>query len=124
MLNFINKVLEYIWNMTIFLHEPIDYFLFVSDNKNIVIKDVMVNGEIKKLIFISQKLSYVRKGRFREKKIRQYKIEVVENSNDRQDEFPSRIFMVPELCSRIYKYTLIPHSCAINFVISKIKAEV
>lgn len=123
MLNFINKVLEYIWNKTIFLHEPIDYFLFVTEDKKIVIKDIMVENEIKKLIFISQQLSYIRKGRFRERKIRQYKIEVVENSSDKQDEFPSRIFMVPELCSRIYKHTLIPHSCAINFVISKLKAN-
>lgn len=122
-MHFVNRVLEYFWNKTVSLSEPINYFLCVNGEKKIVVRDILVKDEMKKLIFISQQLAYIRKGKFWGKKVRQYKIEVVETSAEQHDGLPSRIFMVPELCSVIFKDTLIPHSCAINFVISKIQNE-
>ena len=119
----INIVLEFMWNNTIHFHQPIDYFLFPRGRNRIVVKDVEVKSEKKKLVFSSQQLSYVCKGRFGKKKVRQYKVEVIDNSRNDLDVFPSKIYLVPELCSSVFKNTLVPHSRAINFVIAKMQLE-
>ena len=119
----VNIVLEFMWNNTIHFHQPIDYFLFTRGHNRIVVKDVMVKYEKKRLVFSSQQLSYVRKGKFGFKKVRQYKVEVIDSSSNDLDVFSSKIYLVPELCSRVFKNTLVPHSCAINFVIAKIQLE-
>lgn len=121
---FINKVLECIWNMTAHIHSPVNYYLFSQGENKIVVRDMVIKGEMKKLIFVSHQLLYLRAGRLKKKKVRLYRVEVIENSSDDSDALsPSKIYMVPELCNKIFKNTLIPHSCAINFVISKITLE-
>lgn len=116
-------VLEFLWNKTVRFHHPIDYLLFPRGSNRIVVEDIVVKSEKKKLIFSSQQLSYIRKGRLWRKKVRLYKVEVIDNSSNDLGEFPSKIFMVPELCSGVLRNTLVPHSCAINFVIAKMKHE-
>lgn len=120
----INKVLETFWNMCALIHSPINYFLFSRGRNRVVVRDIVIKGETKKLIFVSQQLLYLRAGRLKKKKVRLYRVEVIESSSDDVDALsPSRIYMVPELCGWVFKNTLVPHSCAINFVISKITLD-
>ena len=119
----INIVLEFLWNNTLHFHHPIDYFLFSRGRNRIVVKDVVVKSEKKRLVFSSQQLSYVRKGKFGFKKVRQYKVEVIDNSSNDLDVFSSKIYLVPVLCLRVFNFFFVLHSCAINFVIAKIHLE-
>lgn len=116
-----NFVLEYIWNISSRVHAPVDYKLYSLGKSRVVVREVTIKQEVKKLVFVSQQLLYLRTGRLKRKKVRLYRVEVIENSGDDSEVLsPSKIYMVPELCGSVFKNTSVPHSCAINFVISKI----
>lgn len=114
-------VLEYIWNLGARTFAPVNYALSTRGKSRIVVRDIMDNNEMKKLIFVSQQLVYERAGTLKKRKIRLYRVEVIEDSNESSEVLsPSKIFIVPEMCGSVFKNTSVPHSCAINFVISKI----
>ena len=114
-------VLEYIWNLGARTFAPVNYALSTRGKSRIVVRDIMDNHEMKKLIFVSQQLVYERAGTLKKRKIRLYRVEVIEDSNESSEVLsPSKIFIVPEMCGGVFKNTSVPHSCAINFVISKI----
>ena len=114
-------VLEYIWNIYAQLHSPVNYRLMPRGKSRIVVRDVEWKSEMRRLIFVSQQLVYSRSSRLSKRKVRLYRVEVIEDSSNQEDVLsPSKIFIVPEMCSGVFKNTSVPHSCAINFVISKI----
>lgn len=114
-------VLEYLWNVTACIHSPVNYKLSPKGKSRVVVRDLVVNHETKRLIFVSQQLLYERKGRLKNKKVRLYRVEVIDDSSNTENVLsPSKIFIVPEMCGSVFKHTSVPHSCAINFVISKI----
>lgn len=114
-------VLEYIWNSYAQLHSPVTYQLIPRGKSRIVVREIEWKNEMKRLIFVSQQLVYSRSSRLSRRKVRLYRVEVIEDSSDQEDVLsPSKIFIVPELCAGVFKNTSVPHSCAINFVISKI----
>jgi len=114
-------VLEYIWNIYAQLHSPVNYTLLPRGKSRIVVRDITGKSETKRLIFVSQQLIYTRSSRLSRRKVRLYRVEVIEDSSDQANVLsPSKIFIVPEMCGSVFKNTSVPHSCAINFVISKI----
>lgn len=113
--------LEYLWNVSACIHSPVNYRLSPKGKRRVVARDLVVKHESKRLIFVSQQLLYERKGRLKNKRVRLYRVEVIEDSGDIENALsPSKIFIVPEMCGGVFKHTSVPHSCAINFVISKI----
>lgn len=114
-------ILEYLWNVSACIHSPVNYRLSPKGKRRVVARDLVVKHESKRLIFVSQQLLYERKGRLKNKRVRLYRVEVIEDSGDIENALsPSKIFIVPEMCGSVFKHTSVPHSCAINFVISKI----
>ena len=114
-------ILEYLWNVSACIHSPVNYRLSPKGKRRVVARDLVVKHESKRLIFVSQQLLYERKGRLKNKRVRLYRVEVIEDSGDIENALsPSKIFIVPEMCGGVFKHTTVPHSCAINFVISKI----
>lgn len=120
MAHLVNRVLETIWNKTALMQSPIHYFLFPKGKNKVVVKEIVIEGKLERVIFVSKQLHYSRTGKLLKRKARLYRVEVIITSTNELDNHPSKIFMVPELCGGIFKNTLIPHSCAVNFVISMI----
>ncbi len=123
MVRLINRVLETMWNKTTLLQAPANYFIFSKGRNKVVVKDIEVKGKAEKVIFVSKQLVYSRTGKMLKKVARLYRVEVIMTSEDSTHSRPSEIFMVPELCWSVFKNTLVPHSCAINFVIAMLKLK-
>ena len=113
----LNMFLEFIWNKTTVLQYPIRYKMRVMGANRVVTQWIKVGEENKRYIFVSQQISYLRKGTWLGKKARLYRIEVIEEMGHNH---PSKVYMIPELCSSIFRHTHVPHGCAINFVIDKL----
>lgn len=115
--------LELVWSKFINLQYPINYSMKTTDGCRVVRKKLMVGGVCQDFIFISQQISYLRSGKFFRRKTRLYRVEVIEGDVDQASTYESKTYLIPELCGSIFKSTLIPHSCAINFVISRITSD-
>ena len=119
----LNMFLEFIWNKTTVLQYPIRYKMRVMGANRVVTQWIKVGERDRKFIFVSQQISYLRVGRWLKRKARQYKVEVIEELDDDLGLYPSKVYLVPELCWSIFKHTLVPHNCAINFVIHFLESE-
>ena len=119
----LNNLLEFVWNRTIALQHPIEYQLDTTDINRVVTKGVKIGEENKDYIFVSQQISYSRKTNWLRKKARLYRVEVIEKMDDIESKHPSKAYLIPELCSSIFRHTYIPHGCAINFVIDKLESK-
>lgn len=117
MINLIYFILELFWNSTIRYRYPIDYHVILTDNSHMVVTDVEVGDEIKKFIFISKQIVYSRIDRCTKRKVRVYRVEVVDSIIDGNGK--SKIYIIPELCSGIFHKTKVPHACAVNCIIKK-----
>ncbi len=113
----LNWFLEFIWNKLVVLQYPVKYRLDTTGVNRVVTQWIKVGEENKRYIFVSQQISYLRKGTWLGKKARLYRIEVIEEMGHNH---PSKVYMIPELCSSIFRHTHVPHGCAINFVIDKL----
>ena len=121
MFDFIYFMLELVWNTTVKYRYPIDYHITLIDNTHMVVKDIKIGDEMKKFVFISKQVSYSRIDRFTKKKVRNYRVEVVDSLIG--IDAKSKIYIIPELCSGIFRKTKIPHVCAINCIIKKFIEE-
>ena len=119
----LNMFLEFIWNKTTVLQYPIRYKMRVMGANRVVTQWIKVGERDRKFIFVSQQISYLRVGRWLKRKARQYRVEVIEELDDDLGLYPSKVYLIPELCWSIFKHTLVPHSCAINFVIHSLESE-
>lgn len=119
----LNMFLEFIWNKTTVLQYPIRYKMRVMGANRVVTQWIKVGERDRKFIFVSQQISYLRVGRWLKRKARQYRVEVIEELDDDLGLYPSKVYLVPELCWSIFKHTLVPHNCAINFVIHSLESE-
>lgn len=119
----LNMFLEFIWNKTTVLQYPIRYKMRVMSANRVVTQWIKVGERDRKFIFVSQQISYLRVGRWLKRKARQYRVEVIEELDDDLGLYPSKVYLIPELCWSIFKHTLVPHNCAINFVIHSLESE-
>lgn len=119
----LNIVLETFWNKTVVLQYPIRYKMKPMGTNRVVTQWIRVGEKHRKFIFVSQQVSYLRIGNLFRKKARLYRVEVIEELDADKNAYPSKVYLIPELCSAIYQHTLIPHSCAINFIIHSLEAE-
>ena len=123
-LGLVNLFLEFLWNKAIFLQYPIRYKMRIIGVNRVVTQWIKVGDQNRKFIFVSQQISYLRIGGWLKKKARLYRVEVIEELNDDNVElYPSKIYLIPELCWSIFRHTLAPHSCAINFIIHSLESE-
>lgn len=121
MFNLIYFMLELYWNVTHKFRYPIDYHVCLTDNTHMVLHNVPVGEKTQRFVFISKQISYSRIDRFTKKKVRQYRIEVIDSLAGINA--TSKIYIIPELCSSVYRKTKIPHVCAINCIIKKFIKE-
>jgi hypothetical protein len=84
---------------------------------------IKVGDKNRKFIFVSQQISYLRMSGWLKKKARLYRVEVIEELDDDVGLYPSKVYLIPELCWSIFRHTLAPHSCAINFIIHSLESE-
>ena len=122
-LTWLNMFLEFIWNKTVVLQYPIRYKMCAIGTNRVVTQWIKVGDQNRKFIFVSQQISYLRIGGWLKKKARLYRVEVIEELDDDVGLYPSKVYLIPELCWSIFKYTLAPHSCAINFIIHSLESE-
>ena len=121
MFNFVYFILELFWNTTVKYRYPIDYHVELTRNNYMVVKQVPIGDKDKKLVFISKQVSYTRIDRLSLKKVRSYRVEVIDSWVG--PDMKSKIYIIPELCSGIFSRTKIPHVCAINCIIAKFIEE-
>ncbi len=121
MFDFIYFALELFWNGAVKYRYPIDYHVELTRNTHMVVKEVSVEGKLKKLVFISKQVSFNRVDRFTKKRVRSYRVEVIDSRNEIGAE--SKIYIIPELCSGVFRKTKVPHVCAVNCIITKFIKE-
>lgn len=119
----LNMFLEFIWNKTTVPQYPIRYKMRVMGANRVVTQWIKVGERDRKFIFVSQQISYLRVGCWLKRKARQYRVEVIEELDNDLGLYPSKVYLIPELCWSIFKHTLVPHNCAINFVIHSLESE-
>lgn len=110
--------LETLWNMMVGNQAEVCYRVSPNDNTRVIVKMLNFGSGDRRFVFITKPITYYRYSGFLRKKARVYRIEVIEEGKPMIE---SKVYIIPELCSRIFSQTLVPHFCAINCIVSILK---
>lgn len=118
MKGFLIFFLETLWNLFAGYFKNVRYWVSPNDNTRVIVKMLNFGGGVKRFVFVSKQITYTRSVSPFRKKVKVYRIEMIEDGKETAE---SKVYIIPELCSSIFSQTLIPHLCAVNCIISILK---
>ncbi len=118
MKGFLIFFLETLWNLMVGNSSDIRYRVSPNDNTRVIVKMLNYGNGDRRFVFVSKQITYTRYAIPFKKKVRVYRIEMIEDGKEMVE---SKVYIIPELCSRIFNQTLVPHLCAINCIVSILK---
>lgn len=118
MKGFLIFFLETLWNLIVGDSSDIRYRVSPNDNTRVIVKLLNFGNGDKRFVFVSKQITYTRYAVPFRKRVRVYRIEMIEDGKEMVE---SKVYIIPELCSWIFNWTLVPHLCAINCIISILK---
>lgn len=108
------------WNFTLRWQIPVGYTSAPTDNHFFTRRENITEAGVITTIFVVHQYRHLRSpsGIFPSYASYSYKVEAVIYNGDTFHD--SQVWILPELCSALYRGTNIPHLCAVNSIMSQL----